>query len=115
MYIIRFVQDDALRVIETISRERANQEYAERAYDPTVTELEAFILTVDIKFSKSSKVYTYFVDKDLKGYRFVTLPNGEQVQIIGTKIRSVEELRTMAMRHGFSFSDYKVLHGTAIK
>lgn len=115
MYIIRFVQDDALKVIETISRDKANQEYAEKAYDPTVTELEALVLTVDVKFNTSSKVYTYFVDKDIKGYRFVKLSNGDMVQIIGTKIRTVKELRTMAMRRGFSFNDYKVLHGSAIK
>ena len=115
MYVIRFVQDDSLKTIETISKEKANQEFVEHQFDPTVTELEALVLTVDIEFNNSNKQYTYFVDIDLKGYSYAILPSGEKVQIIRTKLRTVKELKAMAKSRGFSYSDYKVLHGTAIK
>jgi len=115
MYVIRYVQDDALKTIETISKEKANQEFVERQFDPTVTELEALVLTVDIEFNNSNKQYTYFVDVDLRGYSSAILPSGEEVQIIRTKLRTVNELKAMAKSRGFSYSDYKVLHGTAIK
>lgn len=115
MYVIRFVQFDCLRTIETISRDKANQEYLERVNDPTVTELKALILTADVKFTSNGKVYTYFTDISLKGYSRVKLLNGDVVQIIGEHLRTVEELKVMAKSRGFSFADYKVLHGTAIK
>lgn len=115
MYVVRFVQDDALKTIETISKDKANQEFIERSFDPSITELESLVLTVDIEFNNSNKVYTYFVDVDLKGYSYAILPSGEKVQIIRTKLRTTEELKAMAKSRGFSYSDYKVLHGTAIK
>jgi len=114
MYIIRFVQFDSFRTIETISRDKANQEYRELCCDPTVTELEACILTVDVKFSTNGKIYTYFVDTRLNGYKYVKTKT-DTMHIVSCKLRTVEELKAMAESRGFSFSDYKVLHGTAIK
>ncbi len=114
MYIIRYVKEDSFRTIETISKEKANTEYKELCSDPSVTELEACILTVDVKFTTKGKVYTYFVDTRLNGYRFIK--TGEDtLYIISCKLRTVEELKAMANSRGFSFADYKVLHGTAIK
>ena len=115
MYVIRYVQDDSFKTIETISRDKANQEYAELCNDPTVTELEACILTVDVKFSTNGKEYTYFVDANIGKYKYIKTNNGDMIYIIRCKYRTVEELKTMAKSHGFSFTDYKVLHGTAIK
>lgn len=115
MYIIRYVQFDSFKTIETVSQEKANAEYKELCNDITVTELEALVLTIDIKFSSSSKVYTYLLDTPLYGYKFVKTPEGDLVQIVGIKHRTPDELRAMAKSRGFSYADYKVLHGTAIK
>lgn len=114
MYVIRYVQNDALRTIETISKEKANQEYQELCYDPTVTELEACVLTVDVKFTTNGKIYTYFVDTRLNGYRYVKTKE-DILYIVSCQLRTVEKLKAMAKSRGFSFADYKVLHGTAIK
>ena len=115
MYRISYVFDDSFRVIETISREKANQEYMELCNDPCVTELETCVLTVDVKFSTNSKVYTYFVDTNIDKYRHVKTNSGDTIHIVCCKYRSVEELKAMAKSRGFSFADYKVLHGIAIK
>ena len=113
MYIIRYVQDDSLKELEVIDREEANTQYKAKYNDPTVTELQAFILTIDVKFKTSSKVYTYFVDAHLKGYSKIITANGDELTIVQIKMRTPQELKAMAKSHGFS--SFKVLHGTAIK
>lgn len=115
MYCIRFIQFDCLRTIETINKDKANQEYKELCSDPSVTELEALILTIDVRFSSSNKSYTYFVDSPLNNYRFVKTSEGDLLQIIGCKYRTPQELKALAKSQGFSYSQYKVLHGTAIR
>ena len=114
MYVIRYVKEDNFRTIETIHKEKANAEYKELCSDPSVTELEACVLTVDVKFSTSGNVYTYFVDARLNGYRYVKTKT-DTMYIVSCKLRTVEELKAMAKCRGFSFADYKVLHGIAIK
>ena len=115
MYYIQYVQYDAFRTIETINKVKANAEYRELYYDSTVTELKAYVLTIDVKFASNGKVYTYLLDTPLHGYRFVKTPNGDLIQIVNIKHRTPDELKAMAQSRGFSYSDYKVLHGTAIK
>ena len=129
MYTIQFVQNDNLGYIETIHKEKANTEYKELCSDPSVTEIIPLILTIDIRFSSSNKVYTYFLDLTIEELRTITnekkknpetyttakLPTGDIVDIITIKYRKPEELKAKAKSLGFSFSDYKVLHGTFIK
>ena len=115
MYRIEYVQYDCFKTIEVVNKDIANREYKELIDDATVTELKTFILTIDIKFSSSTKVYTYFLDKPIYNYRFAKLATGDLVQIIRTKYRTKDELKALARSQGFSYSQFKVLHGTAIK
>ena len=123
MFLIGYVEDDAYKTIEIIGkegetyasiRERANKEYEELCR-PGVEELEAYICTVDVKFSSSSKEYTYFCNVQLQKYKYIRTTSGDTLQIVRCKYRTPKELRAMAQSRGFSYSDYKVLHGTAIK
>jgi hypothetical protein len=114
MYVLRFVKDDNFRTIETISRDKANAEYKELCSDPSVTELEACVLTVDVKFTTNGKVYTYFIDTRVNGYKYIKCGE-DTLYIVSCKLRTVEELKAMAKSRGFSYCEYKVLHGIAIK
>ena len=129
MFTIQFVRDDNLGYIETISQEKANAEYAELCSDPTVTEVTPLVLTIDIQFVSSPKVYTYFLDLTIEQLRVIStkrkknpgayatarLTTGDTVTVVAIKYREPKELKAKAKRLGFSFSDYKVLHGTFIK
>lgn len=128
MYTIQFVRDDNLNYIETISKNKANTEYFELCNDPTVESITPMVCTIDIKFHSSDKVYTYFIDltieqvrnfaearrKDPKAYAKAVIKD-EIVEVITIKHRKTEDLKAKAKRFGFSFSDYKVLHGVLIK
>ena len=114
MYIISYVFEDAYRTIECSNKETANQEYLELLNDPAVSELEASVRTVDVKFPTSDKTYTYFINEPLDGFRYIKAGK-DKLKIVRCKIRTVKELRALAKSQGFSFSDYKVLKGTAIK
>ena len=134
MFCLRWVELDALHSIELVAKEnsynalkvKANALYAD-LIRPGVTELEAFVSTVDVKFSKNSEIYTYIVDTLLVGYskidiEYVTRLDGKrvnlekkQVQIVQSKYRTRKDLEALAKSKGFSFNDYKVLHGTAKK
>ena len=127
MYRIQWVWNDMFQTIETTSRDKANREFLELSSEPGVEELQAFILTVDVKFSTNGKVYTYFCDKNLCGYRFIKQKDadgnfvidqdGEVVvlYIVSCQYRTPEELRNMANSRGFSYEAYKTLHGIASK
>lgn len=124
MFLIGYVEDNAYKTIEIIGkegeayasiRERANKEYEELCR-PGVEELEAYVCTVDVKFSSSSKEYTYFCNRRLPStYKHIITPEGDILQIVRFKYRTPKELKAMAQSRGFSYSIYKVLHGTAIK
>lgn len=114
MYIINYVLDDAYRTLECNDKNIANQEYRELLHDPAVSELEACVRTVDVKFTSSGKQYTYFIEKPLDGYKYIKTDK-DKMYIIGCKIRTVKELKALAKRQGFSFAQFKVLHGTALK
>ena len=113
MHIIRYVQNDALITKEIIETKAANKEYLELRSDPSVTELEALELTIDVTFTSGGKEYTYLLDKDIRGYKYVRTPEGDTLDIVRIKTRTVRELKAMAKSRGFS--SFKVLHGTAIK
>ena len=124
MFLIGWVEDNAYKTIEIIGKEgesydsikqRANREYAELCR-PGVEELEAYVCTIDVKFSSSGKEYTYFYNEMLPpDYKYITTKEGDILQIIQFKYRTPQELEAMAQSHGFSYSVYKVLHGTATK
>ena len=127
MYTIRFVRDDSLQYIETTSKEKANQEYLELASDPYVNELVPLVLTIDVKFSTNGRTFTYFLDLTIEEvrkiseakqrgfYKTIKTAWGETAYVVSIIHRSTEELKVIAKRDGFKFSEYKVLHGTFIK
>ena len=123
MFLIGYVEDDAYKTIEIVGKngesfaalkEKANREYAE-LLRPGVEELEAYICTVDVKFSSSGKEYTYFCNILLSKHKHIKTADGDTLQIVRSKYRTPKELKAMAQSRGFSYSDYKVLHGTATK
>lgn len=143
MLYMRWIEFDALHSIELVSKSKEKPE-EEKSYEqlkekaiqiylrlarPEVTEFEAYIATVDIRFKGNNTVYTYFVDTILKGYKeikidYICYQNGKHliqknppdtVQIVGSRYRTRKELEALAQSRGFSFCQYKVLHGTAIK
>lgn len=143
MLYMRWIEFDALHSVELVSKskekpeeEKSYEELRKRAIQiysglarPEVTKVEAYIATVDIKFSDNSKTYTYFVDTLLVGcskikIETISYQNGKHVvtqepprivQIVGSKYRTRKELEALAQSQGFSFTQFKVIHGAAIK
>lgn len=93
---------------------------------PGVNEREAFIATVDVCFSSSNKTYTYLVDRILRAHKIlihkidnldghVVDSRKETVEIVQSRYRTRKELEALAKRQGFSFTDYKVIHGITVE
>ena len=128
MYTIRYIDTntDSLRYIETINKDKANDVFLELSSNSLNEEIKALVLTIDIKFNSSNKIYTYFLDLTIEQLREVKqkyngkplkarLATNEEIQVIDIKYRTPKQLKAIAKQRGFSYSNYKALHGKFIK
>ena len=121
MYKLSYVENDAVRIdtFKESERDEAFDKWIWVNSRPDITEVEFEVMTVDVRFTTSGKIYTYLCEVDLSGYDYVdTTPELDEtddnkvcVYLVSCGYRSHVELKKMAKDR--NIEKFVPLHGVA--